>query len=388
MADRSVRRRKKKEEDDEKPNEEETAVGKHVRFNLATKTSKIGGHKVEYFTGSKAVDFLLDSKWASGEKGTKIIFTDRNSVARYLNELLYKGMFYRALKVVKKNKKEKEEEKKEKKPEKKEKKEKTKEKEKKDEKGSSKDNEKEESGKKTKEGKRKVRLEPTDDQFFADGNDAYVWVFDPIKPMYYVYGALLVIGAIAVCLFPLWPHWMRIGTYYTSLGGAGLVGSVLVLAVFRLIIFCMAWTTTVGKIHFWLFPNLLADVGILESFQPVYICDYMSGDKKDEKDDNEENEDKDEGKEDDSENSKNDTPEELKAQNIEVKDLKQTDDTISKDASQGTVNITEEQEEAEEENEGSSKSGSSAENGQEGFEFIEQEEISEASQEQEPEDSS
>ena len=38
------------------------------------------------YTGSKAVDFLLDSKWASGEKGTKILFTDRNSVVRYLDE--------------------------------------------------------------------------------------------------------------------------------------------------------------------------------------------------------------------------------------------------------------------------------------------------------------
>ena len=39
-----------------------------------------------HYTGSKAVDFLMDSKWASGEKGTKILFTDRNSIVRYLNE--------------------------------------------------------------------------------------------------------------------------------------------------------------------------------------------------------------------------------------------------------------------------------------------------------------
>ena len=48
------------------------------------------------------------------------------------------------------------------------------------------------------------------------------------------------------------------------------------LITVRLIIFCIAWATTIGKIHFWLFPNLLADVGILESFQPVYTCDYTA----------------------------------------------------------------------------------------------------------------
>ena len=34
--------------------------------------------------GSKAVDCLLDSKWASGKKGAEILFTHRGSVEDYL----------------------------------------------------------------------------------------------------------------------------------------------------------------------------------------------------------------------------------------------------------------------------------------------------------------
>ncbi|XP_022090404.1 translocation protein SEC62-like [Acanthaster planci] len=292
MAERQPGRRRKKRDDGpvEKPTDEETAIGKHLRFNLATKTSNFMGHKVEYFTGSKAVDLMLDSKWATGKGNTEILFTTRSSVVHYLDRLLHKGMFHRALKVVKKNKKEEKKEKEGKKEEKTEKDVKKGETKSKKEKGDKKEikekpekeiTEKDEGSpksKKNKEGKRKIKLEHTEDQVFRDGNDAYVWIYDPIKPMYYVYGLLLVVGAIAVCLFPLWPPWMRAGTYYLSLGGAGLVGTVVVLAIIRLILFVLLWSGSMGRIHLWIFPNLLADVGILDSFQPFYECNAKKPD--------------------------------------------------------------------------------------------------------------
>ena len=42
--------------------------------------------------GSKAIDCLLDSKWASGKGGTEILFTDRESVQDYL-AMYAKGLF-------------------------------------------------------------------------------------------------------------------------------------------------------------------------------------------------------------------------------------------------------------------------------------------------------
>lgn len=57
--------------------------------------------------------------------------------------------------------------------------------------------------------KRKIRLDMHPDQVFVDGPEAYVWIYDPIPAYYWLFGALLVVGAIVVCLFPLWPPILR-----------------------------------------------------------------------------------------------------------------------------------------------------------------------------------
>lgn len=57
--------------------------------------------------------------------------------------------------------------------------------------------------------KRKIRLDMHPDQVFVDGPEAYVWIYDPIPMHYWLFGALLVVGAIVICLFPLWPPSLR-----------------------------------------------------------------------------------------------------------------------------------------------------------------------------------
>lgn len=57
--------------------------------------------------------------------------------------------------------------------------------------------------------KRKIRLDMHPDQVFIDGPEAYVWIYDPIPMHYWLFGALLVVGAIVLCLFPLWPPSLR-----------------------------------------------------------------------------------------------------------------------------------------------------------------------------------
>lgn len=57
--------------------------------------------------------------------------------------------------------------------------------------------------------KRKIRLDMHLDQVFIDGPEAYVWIYDPIPLYYWLFGALLVLAAIGVCMFPLWPPSVR-----------------------------------------------------------------------------------------------------------------------------------------------------------------------------------
>lgn len=42
---------------------------------------------------------------------------------------------------------------------------------------------------------------------------------------------LSVLGAALLCVFPLWPDWLRVAVYYVSLVGASFVGFILFLAV-------------------------------------------------------------------------------------------------------------------------------------------------------------
>ena len=128
--------------------------------------------------------------------------------------------------------------------------------------------------------KKKFKFEMHDEQVLIDSaNDFYVWIYSPTTIKQYIMGALLVIGCIGVCLFPLWPAEVRTGVYYLSMVLASLLGVLLSLAVVKYIIFAGVWLLTLGKVKFWLLPNLTEDVGFLESFMPPYLLD-VGGTKK------------------------------------------------------------------------------------------------------------
>lgn len=125
--------------------------------------------------------------------------------------------------------------------------------------------------------KRKIRLEMHPQQIFRDGHEAYVWIYDPIPFYYWVFGTLVVLGAIVICLFPLWPPQLRTGVYYLSMTAAGFLVFLLVLVILRFILFCCVWIASGGKHHFWFLPNLTEDVGFFDSFKPLYkvSCDSI-----------------------------------------------------------------------------------------------------------------
>jgi len=322
---------------------EEYAVAKFMRNNVPTKTTTLCGMRVEYFVGSKAVDALLASQWGDKcKKKESKLFESREDAVAYCQQLLdKKELFHRARKIVQ-NKKDDEDEVSpiEEKPRRRKNNKKdatagetapggvdsaaesssalrNRKKDRKkdsptatsttnanvedpqtedDTAATSKKGEK--NGKKKKEEelaeegegtpvvkekkKKRIKLDMHDDQTFIDGNDAYVWIYDPIRPTTFIFGLALVVGAIAVCLFPLWPEWMRIGAYYLSLTAAGLLGVILALSVFRYILYAFLWLATLGKVSFFLLPNLTEDVSFFESFVPVYELETNWGSETDE----------------------------------------------------------------------------------------------------------
>ncbi|XP_055595608.1 translocation protein SEC62 [Uranotaenia lowii] len=263
------------EQELEKASKDEYKVAKWLKSNVPTKKTKFLNHNVEYFSAIRAVDALLESKFA---KGDNCLMPHRQAAIDFLDEMLHHKFFHRAKKVPVseqelrgKSKKSAEKEK---------------------DKGSAKEDKATDGGESShaeggkgdskaaaekEKRKRKIRLEMHPEQLFVDGHEAYVWLYDPIPMHYWIFGALLVVGAIVICLFPLWPPMLRKGVYYLSIAAAGFLVFILGLAVLRFVIFCLVWILTGGKHHFWLLPNLTEDVGFFASFWPLYDHEYKDG---------------------------------------------------------------------------------------------------------------
>ncbi|XP_017121187.1 translocation protein SEC62 isoform X2 [Drosophila elegans] len=266
----------------DKPSKDEKNVAKWLKKNVKTKKTKFLSHIVEYFTSSKAIDALMKSKFA---EGSSPLFTTREQVIEFLDVMLEHKFFHRAKKVPvtleeirgkssgdKKGDKEKNQEKDKEKDKDKDKKDTDPEAENGQGEGGASGNEKEKKEKK----KRKIRLDMHPEQIFVDGSEAYVWIYDPIPLHYWIFGFILLLGAVGICLFPLWPPLLRKGVYYLSVAAAGFLVFILALTVVRLIVFTIVWALTGGKLHFWIFPNLTEDVGFFASFWPLYESNYNS----------------------------------------------------------------------------------------------------------------
>lgn len=258
----------------EKLTKEETQVARYLRLKCPNKQGNLNGIKVEFFIGSKLVDSLMESKFGPGTlqdppkdapydpKAKRPLLETRHACFKYMQILMQKGLFARAIKIYKepvessdetpsslrkrKAKDIKEDTNPELTPNK-----------------SSPQGEQ-------KEPKRKFKLEIHENQRFVDEPEPYVWSYDPTSTMSSIIGALLILGSIGICCFPLWPSIVREGVYYLSLSGCAFLGSIVALAVVKYIIFACLWILTLGTIELWIFPNLTEDVGFIESFIPVY----------------------------------------------------------------------------------------------------------------------
>lgn len=79
----------------DKPSKQEYSVAKWIRNNVPSKKTKFDrAHNVEYFTGSRAIDALLEnSPWST-------VFENREQVSQFLDLMLRHKFFHRAKKVV------------------------------------------------------------------------------------------------------------------------------------------------------------------------------------------------------------------------------------------------------------------------------------------------
>jgi translocation protein SEC62 len=296
------------------------AVAKWLRQNVPTKKTKfMHSHVVEYFAGSKAIDALLeDSPFAKKnvkDPENQLYFEYREHCIEFMDELLKHKMFHRAKKIPVDNALLKPKKKK-----------KAAETEETDDGGTKSDSAAKASKDKK---KRKIRLDMHLEQFFLDTNDAYVWIYDPTPWYYWVGGSAIVLVTIAVCLFPLWPPWMRLGVHYLSIGAAGFLVFIIALGLLKYVVFASLFALSAGKLKLWIFPNLTEDVGFFESFCPAYDYTYTGGSKK------KKDKDSDDEESDDEEEEEEDNDKEMEKSGDADQSQSESDDSTSKKSSTG-----------------------------------------------------
>lgn len=102
----------------------------------------------------------------------------------------------------------------------------------------------------------------------------YAWLWEGSQIKRQLYAALALVVIFAIVLYPLWPLKLRQGVYYLSWGLLGLLGLFFLMAIFRVILFCITYFAVPPGL--WLFPNLWEDVSFLDSFKPVWAWHEVS----------------------------------------------------------------------------------------------------------------
>lgn len=122
-----------------------------------------------------------------------------------------------------------------------------------------------------------VRVRRANDQYILDIsyefniNHEYIWLKEGSKAFMMLVSIAALVFAVALALFPIWPRTMRVGTGYFFYLLMGIVIFLISITIIRFILYVAVLLCTSKT--FWLFPNLYAECGILESFVPLYGWD-------------------------------------------------------------------------------------------------------------------
>ncbi|CAG8494865.1 11263_t:CDS:2 [Acaulospora colombiana] len=135
------------------------------------------------------------------------------------------------------------------------------------------------------EGSRSKNLTINPIQLWAE-DQYYVWFYEGSQLLNYLGGFVLIGAVFAGVLFPLWPVMLRNFVWYISVFILSLFGVLILIIAIRPVLFFLSMVVIPPGI--WLFPNLLADVGFIDSFIPLW--DWEVPNKKEKVPDNDEDE--------------------------------------------------------------------------------------------------
>ena len=116
------------------------------------------------------------------------------------------------------------------------------------------------------DGKRKVEPKPSM-TVLDDGY--YFWRYTPPSPYRTVMAVLILSGVLAIVMFPLWPHPLRVAASYALTGLAVVLIAFLAFVLIVPPVFFVLTKYTIPP-GIWILPNINEDVGFFESFLPLW----------------------------------------------------------------------------------------------------------------------
>eukprot|EP00039_Didymoeca_costata_P002731 m.62169 g.62169 ORF g.62169 m.62169 type:complete len:259 (+) comp11491_c0_seq2:106-882(+) len=208
-------------------------VAKYLRANLPCKQRPLGKQTMDYFSGKRMINFLLESEFAKGDDG---FLRTRADALKLANELLRNEqvLFFRAEFAEKQIKKK-------------------------------------DGSMKT---KKVLKPLPQREIKFVDDDVPYVWVYNPVTRSTVMYG-LLLIGFIVCCAaLPLWPIWLR----------NTVAGFLLFLVIGRPALQFLVYLITFSRWKFVIWPNLEEEkpMAFKKRFQPLFVFEKYEDDKEEE----------------------------------------------------------------------------------------------------------
>lgn len=103
----------------------------------------------------------------------------------------------------------------------------------------------------------------------------YAWIYEGSQLTTIAGAAVLLVVVLAMMLFPLWPHAIRSkaswGLNIAMYLAIGIIAVLIAISIVRMIFYVI--TYFVSKPGIWIFPNLWEDVGVIESFIPLWDWD-------------------------------------------------------------------------------------------------------------------
>ncbi len=110
-------------------------------------------------------------------------------------------------------------------------------------------------------------LQPTVKQTYdglADKKGRYVWLYAGESSWWAQYLPYIILFAIlAICMFPLWPIWLKKGVFWAS------VAFLVVFIGFLIVRYSVALLAWLFGFEFWIFPNFWDDsLSVSDSFKP------------------------------------------------------------------------------------------------------------------------